>query len=1227
MKRKLAAIAALAAVAACSFLLGITAVFAVQTAPKLQFTGVYMGGYAWDASGAEDPVTTLWGSGLGLTFATNAYDLGTDGFQKPVQDVVTEVSDGNGGYLTNRQLVTYHSAAGEERSVAVIWYDTQGNLVFRLDNYADASALSDQKDSATGLPYYRYGDGDTVTVKAGFTFPYSDGTAAKKLVLEHDVTVRYDASVNDWSEVAEGAAQINMIKADDVEIVAPAGDYTMWGFVVNLFKNGGRPEPFTEVATNNAPGNVKKAVRTGSGNAMRLFNLNNRYVTYLRANGSVEPITELFYSTMGVCIRPAQETSAKEGEKILLKKGFREAYYYGEQNTDYGVALGWQHFGILQTVGMLSEDVLFVYKDGAWVRANVAPDSVDFIPEIKNLSKIYKGQSINIGVYNLGNVEEMPEFTSSDPSVVSVSDTGVITGGETAGSAVVSVKFTLTTLTLSLENVVTEPVVSGISASVDAEYGAVVLCQGEAGDAASVLGQITVSMIYDNGFPGAGVALTEENVDFTGYDSAKTYDGKAENVQTVTIRVGTAETSVPVHVYSLAKISAPPVGGLHDWGGNINVTFTSLAADTAKGIGFLNDAQLKKLGQYDKVELRSAYFNGDRVYQLNQIGYIYAQQTPLSFAGKAYSELSIGDRLTLKAGFRIYYIDRGAAIALAELTEDFAVVWTGKEWTQYRAEAERLELEYSEITLAVGSYYTVEYALYPAGSYVRAVIRSSDPDTVAVSADGTAISVIAASDEPVTVTVMLGTDESTAKTLLVNAVEMDVVGYRIYEPREYTVSYNGTFRLESYYGSDPVPQKLQAVEVYEDGSTGVPFDLDETNTVIGALDTSVAGTHTVTLTIDKDGAGSDSAPFDTTVTVVVKRSAAQVSSGIMQEPFDQDYAVLYLDFSNTFEGKVNVPEEIVAQYELSSYVRFVRGEKEYPATVKINGEFLVLSPVFDTETGEDARFRLGDRFILSEGMPIIQWTGKDKTYIPEGAGDYVVAGTIEYETVYECNNASLKTWDTLIQYVGIGLESENVELGFGKLKDLGATMIPAYATVGEFTIVSDNPSVVSVNANNLIKGESIGTATLTVTLDGGDNGAIVRTVKVTVVDTRSSIAFDTETVYVKVGTPLTGQVLVEKGVTAQYVWASGKTEGAVDLSSVTVIGYSANQEGEQEVTVRIVVEGTSVTGKIKVVVNETGEAPGGCGSAVAYPFGGLVLVVALAVLFLRKKQFERNRRS
>ena len=76
-----------------------------------------------------------------------------------------------------------------------------------------------------------------------------------------------------------------------------------------------------------------------------------------------------------------------------------------------------------------------------------------------------------------------------------------------------------------------------------------------------------------------------------------------------------------------------------------------------------------------------------------------------------------------------------------------------------------------------------------------------------------------------------------------------------------------------------------------------------------------------------------------------------------------------------------------------------------------------------------------------------------------------------------------------------------------------------------------------------------------------------------------------------------------------------------------MIGYSANQEGEQEVTVRIVVEGTSVTGKIKVVVNETGEAPGGCGSAVAYPFGGLVLVVALAVLFLRKKQFERNRRS
>ena len=230
----------------------------------------------------------------------------------------------------------------------------------------------------------------------------------------------------------------------------------------------------------------------------------------------------------------------------------------------------------------------------------------------------------------------------------------------------------------------------------------------------------------------------------------------------------------------------------------------------------------------------------------------------------------------------------------------------------------------------------------------------------------------------------------------------------------------------------------------------------------------------------------------------------------------------------------------------------------------------------------------------------------------------MVIGTIEYKVEYQCTNAITKNWDTIIEYEGIQLESESIEIGIGKLKDLGATMIPAYATVGEFTITSSNESIVSVNANNLVKGMGIGTATLTITLDGGVNGPITKTVVVNVVDTRNGMSFNKETIYVKKGTALTGNVLIEKGLKAKFTWASGKAEGDVDFSKATVVGYSANKDGEQMVTIRVIVDGSSITEKIKVIVNEKGSAPG-CGSTISLVGGGMVAALG-GVLMLRKKK-------
>lgn len=99
------------------------------------------------------------------------------------------------------------------------------------------------------------------------------------------------------------------------------------------------------------------------------------------------------------------------------------------------------------------------------------------------------------------------------------------------------------------------------------------------------------------------------------------------------------------------------------------------------------------------MEVKAAAANGGKTYEVAQITYIYANQTAITLSGKAYSELVSGDTLTLKAGYCIYYLNQGAAIALSRLTEDCKFVWNGASWENFTAEATELELEKEEITL------------------------------------------------------------------------------------------------------------------------------------------------------------------------------------------------------------------------------------------------------------------------------------------------------------------------------------------------------------------------------------------------------------------------------------------------------------------------------------------------------------------------------------------------
>ena len=156
-----------------------------------------------------------------------------------------------------------------------------------------------------------------------------------------------------------------------------------------------------------------------------------------------------------------------------------------------------------------------------------------------------------------------------------------------------------------------------------------------------------------------------------------------------------------------------------------------------------------------------------------------------------------------------------------------------------------------------------------------------------------------------------------------------------------------------------------------------------------------------------------------------------------------------------------------------------------------------------------------------------------------------------------------------------------------------------------------------MNASGLLHGVKIGTTTVIITVTGGEEPVSIE-VTVNVVDVISGIQFSQDSVNLDPGTSLNGQVLADKGITAKFIWASGKVEGDVDLSKATFIGYDPDATGEQEVTVRLVQDGVSVTGTI--IVNVGG---GGCNSSVlsnGYIFGAIgVSLLCVALIFVRRK--------
>lgn len=144
----------------------------------------------------------------------------------------------------------------------------------------------------------------------------------------------------------------------------------------------------------------------------------------------------------------------------------------------------------------------------------------------------------------------------------------------------------------------------------------------------------------------------------------------------------------------------------------------------------------------------------------------------------------------------------------------------------------------------------------------------------------------------------------------------------------------------------------------------------------------------------------------------------------------------------------------------------------------------------------------------------------------------------------------------------------------------------------------EDETVATVNVKGVITGKKIGTTKVRAVLSGGSAGDIEIEFTISVVDKVAGIRLSApQSLRIAPGTELNGEKLKELGVTGLIEWASGKVEGEVDLSSARITGYDAEKEGEQEITIRVNVDGKSVTGKITILVSANGCS---CGGSVGF---------------------------
>lgn len=1081
--------------------------------------------------------------------------------------------------------VVYTQAAGGTRTLSGVYYKLDpgkaekgvvATLVFSFaeDTVADGKVV--------------YGEGDTLTIKSGFSFAnWNGGDLGIQYVS--DVTVTYlngewtgvfpDSQLTGLS-VSIGSIIVSNCTVIDFNLTNPTGENAV------LDRESGWYDPYPDIKY--------------------FFQDISPYVIYGTSEGSFSYNRVVFGAgKFGVWRNDGTDFAEPQaGEYILLKKGF-VLYSVSEVNGMVGMALT---NNLYRPVLVLHHDIAFVYDGNGW-KETVPATSAEFTNTAEETAKLGVNTVLPLTwKISEGATEPMPTFTSSNPEIATVSENGVVLGKAT-GEVTISAKFMGVTATIDL-TVGAEPAKSSLDVTVTngstretsvggtAQY--IVAYRGETLSAARAAECLTAKYLYANGLSGEKFAVTEDMIGFEHFSSAEA--GKTS----VTVTSGGLSVDVPVWVYDVVTVDRLAPERIVTWGSAMDLYFVDTISDNT---GSVESVDLRNKPFYgvprEMVSIRSAKTDTtQKSYGIHSIGQVNHQQQLLFFNGfdgtDVAGSLSVGAVLEFHENYRFYQWIDNYWVAAYKFAGEVRYVWTGSAWTDYVADAEDFTVEQTEYAdMPVGVRLPLNISCIPQGTYANVSYSSSDETVAEVSAQGILVAKAAGT---ATITVTMGTVN---KEIKVTVVEAGNQGVALANNRTFYVAENGTFDVT----------KVRVKKDLGGGYYGEEIALTS-ETATFSLDTSITGKTQLEITVADEANGLHGT---VTVQIDVQEAKEIYPDNILcadDNTFFGDAIVIY--FQKTFPNTANVvPDKLTAE-EKASIIDNIEFLRNGSSVTIDNPCYLTFILSFVPEiAGESIHtYQQGDTIYLKKGLAFYSWFGDiDNNNVPVGEGDYVKVGELKYDVTFTYTSNG-KFFMEIAPVNGIA-KQETVEVGLNAQYASNVVIVPEYATSGEWFFSSADESIATVNANGLITGKSIGQTTVTAILkksDGTEISTVTFTVKV--LDVVQSLKITSESpVHLDAGADLVVSDLIGRfGIKGVKLMASGLEGDEVDLSNARVTGYDPDLTGEQTLTFRVTVDGKSVTGTLTISVGTSGsDGCGSCAASVSSVWALLAVAAALVV--------------